>query len=164
MTLCWLYFEHACLNSGFLATLNVSLLKRRHTTKVHSFISASPSSTSPYCFLIAKLTLLCLHLQTQHFTSLVSNTPHQHPHALPRDLSASIKNHWQLWLYLTNSWLRCPPPSSGNPGTFFFPVYCFSMRLLIFFSSCLACVSAAVGVAPEAGLSWMKRTVWMALR
>lgn len=37
---CLLYFKHACLNSGVLATMNVNLLKCCHLANVQSFISA----------------------------------------------------------------------------------------------------------------------------
>lgn len=56
---CLLYFEHACLNSGVLATLNVSSLKCCHPTKVQSFISAlwntRQQCASQYCFLFQSL-------------------------------------------------------------------------------------------------------------
>lgn len=72
-------------------------------------------------------------IQTQHITSLVFYTPHQHPYALPIALSASIKNWWQLWLYLTDSWLRCPSPYEAIQALFLLVlVFNVSINLLVF--------------------------------
>lgn len=55
--------------------------------------------------------------------------------ACPSGLSASIKNQWQLWLYLTNSWLHHhhPLPSWVGPIHFSFPcvVFFFSSRVYV---------------------------------
>lgn len=69
-----------------------------------------------------------------NITSLYYTTPPTLiycPTACPSGLSASIKNQWQLWLYLTNSWLHHhhPLPSWVGPIHFSFPF------LVFFFSS-----------------------------
>lgn len=85
-------------------------------------------------------TLASLHLYYQPVSHTHPSTTTTTLPALPGGSSGSIKNQWQLWLYLSNSWLLCPPPPSRG-SHFFLPSYSFpSSPLFICLCVCLSCV------------------------